>query len=289
MLRSFVLLAVLTLAWGINWSVLKIGVEELPPFWFRGLSLLIGTALLGLMVRVRGTSLHIPRASIARVLGLAIPNIILWYGAATEAITMLPAGRAAILGFTMPIWSMVIGTLVYREPREARTTWCVVAAAAGLVLLVAGDRAAMVTHPLGIALMLFAAVSWAWGTHLFKRSTLGLDTLVLTFWMMAFSVPVILGISALGESARWRPPRGHEWWPILYSAVLVLAVGNVLWFSLARRLPATTAGLSSMLIPVVGVFSGMALLDESPSWRDWVALAMICGAVGATLKKRAAT
>ncbi len=136
--------------------------------------------------------------------------------------------------------------------------------------------------------MLFAAVSWAWGTHAVSRAILPLDTMAVTFWMMLVSCPVLLGASALLELPGWRVPHGVEWWPIAYNAIVVLAIGNLIWFTVARSMPPTAAGLSSMLIPVVGVFSGIALLGESPTWRDLVALALVCGAVVSSIRPAAA-
>ena len=279
MLRSLGLMAVLTVLWGMNWSVMKIGVTQLPPLWFRSIGLVIGTALLGSILVVRGTSLRIPRGRAGRIAALSLPNIMVWYAVVTVAITMLPAGRAAILGFTMPAWAALIGVLVHREPIDARVAFGVGCAAGGVALLVAGDWRALSGHPLGVGLMLFAALSWAWGTHAYKRADLGMDTLALTFWMMAFACPVLVIASLVLERGAWRVPAGVEWLPILYNAVLVLAVGNLIWFTVARSLPPTTAGLWSMPIPIVGVFSGIVLLGETPGWRDFAALALICVAV----------
>ncbi len=280
------LTALLTLTWGFNWSVMKIGVSELPPLWFRWLSVLIGTLVLGAILAIRGKSIRMARDTAVRVLLLSIPNSIVWYAAVTIALTTMPAGRAAILAFTMPAWSALIGVAVYRERPDGRVFAAVVCAVAGVVLLVAGDWNTMTAHPAGVALLLFASVAWAWGTHLLKRSTIEIDHSVLTFWMLAYTCPVMLAGSALFEASLWRVPVGIEWLPILYNAILVLAIGNLIWFTIARTLPPTTAGLSSMLIPVVGVFSGMVALGERPTWRDFAALALISTAVIAALLPR---
>ncbi len=286
MLRSLSLMAVLTLVWGMNWSIMKIGAMQLPPLWFRGLGLVMGTALLGLVLALRGTPLRLPRGAFRQVVALSFPNIMVWYSIVTIGVTLLPAGRAAILGFTMPAWAALIGVVIYRERLDTRTIVGVACAVAGIVLLVSGDWTALAGHPLGMSLMLIAAVSWAWGTHALRRTKLDMDTLALTFWMMLVACPVLLGASAVLEGSRWRVPQGHEWWPIVYNAVLVLAVGNLIWFTVARTLAPTAAGLSSMLIPVVGVFSGMAMLAETPTWRDLAALALVCMAVAAAVIRK---
>ena len=286
MLRSLSLMALLTLVWGMNWSVMKIGAMQLPPLWFRAISLVIGTALLGIVLAMRGTSLRLPRGALPRVVAISFPNIMIWYSVVTVAITLLPAGRAAMLGFTMPAWAALIGVVAYRDRLGTQTVVGVACAVAGVALLVSGDWSALVDHPLGTMLMLIAAFSWAWGTHMLRRSKLDMDTLALTFWMMLVACPVLLGASAVFELASWRVPHGHEWWPIVYNAVLVLAIGNLIWFTVARTLAPTAAGLSSMLIPVVGVFSGIAMLGEVPTWRDFAALVLICMAVAAALIRK---
>ena len=284
--KPFLLLAILTLVWGVNWPVMKIGATELPPFWFRGLGLVLGTALLGLYAAMKGVSLALPRGRLTRVCLLSLPNIMVWYLLVVAAITMLPSGRAAILGFTMPVWAALIGVFVYGERLHLRTAIGVACAVGGVALLVTEDWSALLGHPLGVVLMLVAAASWAWGTHAMRRADLGMDTLALTFWMMLVACPVLIGVSAAFEWARWRMPMGHEWWPVAYNAVLVLALCNVLWFSLARTLSPVASGLSSMLIPVVGVFSGMVILGETPHWRDIAALILICAAVATVLVRR---
>ncbi len=286
MLRSLGLMALLTLVWGMNWSVMKIGATQLPPLWFRSLGLVIGAMLLLGVLVMRGTPLRLPRGALGRVIALSIPNIMIWYAVVTVAVTLLPAGRAAILGYTMPAWAALIGVVVYREQLGTRTAIGVACAVAGVALLVSGDWAALADRPLGMALMLISAISWAWGTHALRRTTLAMDTLALTFWMMLVACPVLLGASAIFEGSRWRVPQGHEWWPILYNAVLVLAIGNLIWFTVARTLAPTTAGLSSMLIPVVGVFSGVAMLGEAPTGRDLAALVLVCMAVGSAVIRR---
>ncbi len=276
-------MALLTAVWGLNWPVIKIGVLHLPPLWFRSIGLVIGTVLVGLVIVSRGRSLRVPRAEWPSIALLALPNIIVWYAGVTIALTMLPAGRAAILGFTMPVWAALIGVVFYRERPDARIAAGIACATAGIVLMVAGDWVALRAHPYGVELILFAAASWAWGTHLFRRASLSVDTMTAMFWMMAIGSIVLVVASAIAEGSRWRVPHGIEWFPILFNAIAVITIGNAIWFGIARTLSPTMAGLSSMLIPVVGVFSGMAMLGESPSWRDWAALALVCAAVAAAL------
>lgn len=74
---------------------------------------------------------------------------------------------------------------------------------------------------------------------------------------------------------RWRMPDLTEWASIVYNMVLAVAFCHVVWSMLARKLPPAASGLSVMMIPVLGVFSGMWLLGERPLWQDYAALVLI--------------
>jgi len=103
--RDLLLLALLTLFWGFNWPVMKLGVAELPPLLFRTLCLGGGLIVIGSWARARGISLAVPPGAWREIAWLAVPNMIVWHVLAILAIKMLPSGRAAILGYTMPVWA----------------------------------------------------------------------------------------------------------------------------------------------------------------------------------------
>jgi drug/metabolite transporter (DMT)-like permease len=277
--RHLLLLSILTLFWGMNWSVMKYGVRELPPLWFRFLGVVFGTVVLYLYAQLRGASLAVPRGGWPRIALLALPNMIVWYLVAILAIAMLPSGRAAILGYTMPIWAALIGALFLGERLAARTWLGVGCALVATLLLVEGEWGSLAGHPLGAGLMLFAAASWGAGTHLLRRVPLVIDTLALTFWMMVMTSVALFAASWLFERHAWAIPAGLQWLPIAYNAVFVLGLCNVLWFALARSLPPVASGLSGMLVPVVGVFSGILVLGETPTWTDAAGLVLILAAL----------
>ena len=60
-LRQVALLVPLTLVWGLNWPVMKLGVADYPPLAFRTLSLWLGLPILGLALVVMKTPFKVPR------------------------------------------------------------------------------------------------------------------------------------------------------------------------------------------------------------------------------------
>ncbi len=273
--RDLALLVLLTLFWGFNWPVMKLGVAELPPLYFRTICLAGGLVVIGCWARAMRVSMNVPAGAWPLVIKLAIPNMIAWHVLAIVAIKMLPSGRAAILGYTMPVWAVLIGLIAFNERPLPRHWLGVLAAAIGTLLLLSSEFTTLAGAPLGTVLMLVAAAAWGYGTHLMRRHLTDMPIIALTFWMLAITVAVMLAVSIVFELPRWRAPDATEWASIVYNMVLAVAFCHVVWSMLARKLPPAASGLSVMMIPVLGVFSGMWLLGEQPFWQDYAALVLI--------------
>ncbi len=273
--RDAVLLTLLTLAWGFTWPVMKYGVRELPPMFFRTLCVAGALLILALVARATSVRLTVHRSDWPDIVRLAVPNVVVWHVAVIVALTLLPAGRSAILGYTMPLWAALIGALWYGEHPPLRHWMGVAAAMLATGLLLSSELTALAGRPSGTALMLFAAISWAYGTHQARRRAIHLPALAAVFWMLTLALMALLVGSFLFERHRWRMPRPNEWAAISFNMAISIAFCHVAWLHLARRLPAAASGLSMMMIPVLGVFSSVWLLGERPRWQDYVALALI--------------
>jgi drug/metabolite transporter (DMT)-like permease len=278
------LLCVLTLIWGLNWPIMKIGVADFPVFTFRSATMVGGLAVFALIARVQGHSLRIPRPYWREVAWLGATNMAAWYALSILGVKLLASGRAAILGYTLPVWVALIGLLLYGERHGVRLVLALVAAAIGVGLLLANELQAMAGSPLGTFCMLAAAASWGFGVHLLRRRRQPTPLVVLSFWMMAGSLAFCALLSLVFERGQWvRWPHAGEWASIAFNIVLAFGVAQLLWFRLASTLPPLVSALSVMMIPVVGVLSGLLMLGERPGWTDLAALAAILVAIGATL------
>lgn len=286
--RKLLALALLTLFWGVNWPVMKLAMRDMTPLYFRALTLTGGLVLLVAWYRSQGASLRVPRAQFGRVALLALPNILMWHGFSIFGVQALASGRAAILGFTMPIWTVLFGVLFFREKMNTRL-WLATACAAGAVtLLLWHELGAISGKPGGTAWMLAAAASWATGTLLLKRLPAAVPTEALTVWMLALAVPLLWLLAGLTEPLPDFSFSPAMWGVLGYSIVINAAAAQIIWFSIARSLPPVASGLSIMMIPVVGLGSAMWITGERPYPQDLVAAALILLALGATLLPRRA-
>ena len=283
------LLSLLTLLWGVNWPVMKYAVLTYPPLSFRTLTILIAIVALGGYMALIKDRFSIPKDERWRVVKLALLNMVIWHFLTIYGIKFLTSGRAAIIGYTMPIWAMLFGVLVYKAKFTWRSGLGVSLALGATLLLALEEFGSLIGQPVGLVLMLSAAITWGIGTVTMNRTKLSISNASLTFWMMAITFLAMVLASIGFEMKDWRPPTTGEWWAIFYNALLVFCVCHIIWFRLARKLPPIASGLSVMLIPVLGVFSGAWALDEAIGPYDISALILILIAMAVVLLPRRKT
>lgn len=281
--RQWLVLALLTVVWGLNWPIMKMGVTGFPPLTFRFICLLIGTPVLGLGLWAMKVPFRLPKLYWRELLVLAIFNMFIWHAFIILAVQYLSSGRSAILGYTMPIFSAVIGALVFHNQLSKRAWGGVAAAALGVVLLLWHELSNLSGKPIGVMLALVAASTWALGTQLVRRTSIPLPTLTLSFWMTAMTTIVMGVLSFTFEFERWQEPSPTHWASIIYNAVLVFGFAHAAWFYLARSLPPVASTLSVMMIPILGVFSGAWALNEILHWQDWAAMGLMVVSIASVL------
>lgn len=283
--KDWIFLILLIISWGISWPVMKMGVRSFPPLAFRTLGMLGGLPTIWIAARLRGDSLVIPQGQIKTLIKLAIPNMLIWHLLVIFGVKMLASGRAAILGYTMPVWAVLCGLIFFHE-RVTRLAWIGIGCAlAGALLLLSSEFSTLAGQPLGSLIVLIAAANWGFGTVLMRRTKIGMPTISITFWMLGMTTMAMAAASIIFESSDWRMPNTIEWFAIVYNALIVFGFAHVVWFQLARTLPPVASGLSVMMIPVVGVFSAAWLLGETPHWQDYGAMLLILAAMSTVLLK----
>lgn len=275
--------AIVALVWGCNWPILKMGVAEVAPLSFRALTLPFAAIGLLAIARVAGDSIRIPRPMWGKVALLALFNITVWNGLLLFGVRQLPAGRSSILAFTMPVWSVLISLALLHEPLSRRKVAGLALGMLGMGLLLHDDIRNLERAPVAALLIIGASMSWALGIVLVRKWKLPLSQTVVSGWMM------LLGWVPLAILAPWFAPvlpsglSARGWFAILYNIFLAGTLAHWAFFTLARTLPVAVSSMSSLPVPIVGVFAGMLLLGERPGPPEWLALALVVAAMVAVL------
>ena len=281
--RAALPILILTLVWGCNWPVLKMGVTELAPLTFRGLTLPLAAIGMLIVARMSGDSIRVPRALWPRLGWLALLNIGCWNGLVLFGVQQLPAGRSAILAYTMPIWATMFAAIILHERLSRQKLAGLVLGVSGMAVLIGEQISVVRAAPFGALMILGAAISWAIGTVLLRKWQLPIAQNTLSGWMMLLGwIPLatlapLFDPQPLSVALANLSPRG--WFAIAYNVFLAGTLAHWAWFTLARTLPVAVSSLSSLPVPVVGVFAGIVLLGERPGPQEWIALALVVAAL----------
>jgi drug/metabolite transporter (DMT)-like permease len=232
--------------------------------------------MLGLVAVVRRSNLRVPRNEILPLIGVGLLNVTAYHMLTAYGLTMVEAGRGTILTFTFPLWSVLLGTFVLRE---RLTTGRVIALALGLSamgLLLGPDIGAVGQSPLGGLLLITAAMGWACATLLMKSRNWSIGSFELATWQLIIGwIPIGIGTVFIGEPPDFGSLSTEAWVGLIYGSTIAVGFGQWIWFRILQTTPSAVASLSTLAVPIVGVFSASWLLGEPTGWRELSALLLV--------------
>lgn len=277
-LAAFALLAFI---WGYNWVVMKLALRDSGPLDFAVLRVVIGAVAMLTLLAV----LRIPFRPryIGRTALLGVFQTTGFVGLMTASLVVGEAGKSAVLAYTMPFWVILFGWPFLGE-RLLRAQWAAVGLAfVGLALVLEPWNAG--TGFASSALALGAGAAWAVSVLIVKRIPITghHDLISVTTWQMVF------GALPLAAAAGFVDERPIEWsgyfvGALLYNGIGGTALAMLLWLYILQRLPATISGLSSLLVPIVGVIAAWIQLSERPSSSELAGMIVILFALAAVLR-----
>jgi drug/metabolite transporter (DMT)-like permease len=270
-------MVVLALAWGFSWPMMKLAVTAVPPWTFRSLCLMIGGSVLLAFTRASGAPVGIPPGRLGPLLLVALFNITGWHLFSAYALLLTGSGRAAIIGYTMPLWASVLGIWVLHTRPTPRQAAALLLGMVALMLLMAKDFGRLDAAATGALLMVGAAVCWAIGTVLVKRFAWdGVTVTALTGWQQLLGgVPIVIGwwfLETVPDLAALSLPAALG---LTYTILVGTIFCHAAYFKLLSLVPAHVAAIGVLPVPVVGVVSSALVLGEQVGPAEVAALALV--------------
>ncbi len=272
---AFLVLALLACIWGYNWVVMKIALAYAPPFMFAAMRTGGASLFLFGLLAVFGKPMRPP--VIGGVFLLALFQTTLFVSLATLAVYLGDPGKSAILAFTMPFWVLILAAPILGERITAGKAIAGGLGLAGVIMILSpwtghGDSLALV-------LALAAGFDWAIAVMIAKKIPVHgtWELLSLNAWQALIgAVPIaILALLLPSAPIHWT---GTFVLTLAYNVVLGTGLAWFMWLFILSRLPASVSGLSSLVIPVIGILADWAQLGERPGpWESIGAATLIAG------------
>lgn len=274
---AWIALAILTVIWSLNWTVMKVAMRDAGPFTFSAQRYVIGTVVLFALLTIQRRSLE-PTPWLATI-AIGLCQTTGFQALAQWALVSGGAGKTALLAYTMPFWVVPLAWWWIHEKPGLRRWICIALAAVGFACVIQPWKPIGAPH--SIALAILAGLAWAIATVLSKRlfqKHPEVTPLRLTAWQMLIGTVglVILALSVHQRPVAWT---GEYIAALLYNGLLSSGVCWVLWALIVQRLSANAAGLTSLAVPVAGVLFAWGLLAEQPSSAEWIGIGLIGAAL----------
>jgi drug/metabolite transporter (DMT)-like permease len=282
---GFALLAVTVTGWALNWAFIKLLLREWPPLFSRGVSGVAAGLILACIASARGERLRVPRSAWTALAFAAFTNVFAWMGFGTAAMVDLSISEGTLLVYTMPIWAMLFAWPMLGTPPRLRDIVALALGIAGIAVLFAGHALAFSTGKLtGIALALAAAMLFAFGS-VRTKAPLPIDPIAQVAWQVGLGcAPMILfGLSVEQPDFARLSSTGAT--VMVYMTLGPMGLCYLTWFAALKRLPASTAAMGTLIVPIIGVIAAAILLGEPLGIREAVAAALTLGGVALAIRR----
>lgn len=273
--------------WGVNQVATKLTLPEIPPLQQAALRSVGAGLLVAAWARMRGIPLwtreSLPGGLLAGLL-FAVE-----FGCIFIGLQYTSASRMVVFIYLAPfVVALGMPLVTGSEHPDAVQIGGLLAAFAGVAWAFAESFGAPGAGPhqwLGDALGVAGALLWGGTTLVIRgsRLTQAAPEQTLLYQLALSGVLLAMASVATGE-ARPLAFSGRAWALMGYQMVVVTFASYLLWFWLVRHYPATRLAAFTLLTPLVGLWAGVALLDEPLTPRLLVACAAV--AVGIALVNR---
>lgn len=266
-------LGILYVVWGSTYLAQRVAVAGIPPLRMAAVRFLVSGGLLYAGLRVTGTPAP-SRAAWRAAAVSALPLMVTGMGTAAVALARVPSGLAALVFGSVPLWTALFDRISGGRLRRLEVAGLAVGFAG--VALVA-SRGALRADPLGAALIVLAAASYALGCVMTRRAPLAPGVMGTASQMIAGGS--ILAIASVARGEPFSVPDARAVGALAYLVVLGSLVAYTAFGWLLKNTRPALATSYAYVNPVVALALGVALGGERPAPTDYAGLALVLAAV----------
>lgn len=274
-----VLLILIAIIWALNFSVVKVSLQEIDSLSFNALRYILAAGLLAYTARARGYSLKVDREDFWPLVGIALVGNVLYQLFFIIGVDYTYSANAAVILGTIPVWVALLSHLFTNEKLTRYKSIGIGLAFTGIVLIVTGSKAGISIASktfLGDVIILCAAISWGVYTILAKRflkkypSTqfTGVMSIVGMVFLLIIGLPNLLHVNWTGISLK-------GWGGIFYSGLLSIGLAYLIWNNSVSKIGAVRTAAYQNLVPVLGLVFGVVLLQEALTLQQYSGSALV--------------
>jgi drug/metabolite transporter (DMT)-like permease len=277
------LLLLMVIIWGSNFSVIKLALREFPEATFNALRLVLASAVFLVAIAVvraqanagrRPPEPPLSRSEWRRVFVLGLLGTVLYQLLFLAGVARTSVANSALIFGSTPVAVAIMASIAGHD-RLSWARWAGAALSFGGIYALVGQRAELSASSLaGDALVFGGMLCWSFYSVLAQPLLKRHSPLVITGWAMASGTVVYL-VYAAGPMLRtdWSAISSTSWILMASSSLLALAFAYMVWYTAVQRIGSSRTAIYSNLTPIVAMIVAAAWLGEQ------ITRAQILGAV----------
>jgi len=267
-------LAFVAVIWALNFTVIKVTLEEIDPFSFNALRYVFAALILVAVTKWRGFKILVKREHIIPLIGVGIVGNLIYQVLFIVGVNLTNAANSAVILGTIPVWIALLAHLFTEEKLSSNKLLGMIFAFLGVALIIFGRNEGFSfnsTNALGDLIVLASAIAWASYTILSKKY---LKLYNSSQYSAFISIVGVIGLLIVGAPSLSKIDlttislAGYG--GILYSGFLSVGLAYLIWNRGVHKIGAIKTASYQNLVPVLGLIFGVVLLNESLSLIQYV-------------------
>ncbi len=285
-------LFLVAIIWALNFSVVKYSLAEIDPLSFNGLRFIFAAAIIWIVLLYRRQLFTIPKKDWLPLICMGLLGNLIYQGLFIIGIDYTYAANAAVMLGTIPIWVALISHFFNLEQMNIFKTLGVLAAFAGIIFIISGGNDPFSFSSdtfLGDIIIIGAAIVWG-GYTILSKSFLTRYTPIQFSAIMATIGAIVLFLMGLPKIIQldWTQISAAAYGGVIYSGLLSIGVAYLIWNYGLQTVGAVHTATYQNLVPVMGLFFGIVLLNEQLTFLQYTGSALvIVGIILARWKRKA--
>jgi drug/metabolite transporter (DMT)-like permease len=261
------LLLLMTLIWGSNFTAIKYSLEDLLPLSFNALRFTLASIVMLIAALLMRNGFKLAPGDGRRLFLLGLLGNTCYQSLFITGMAHTRAGNAALILATTPLFTAILGRIRKHEYFTRRGVVGLLLAFAGIVMIAVSGHGevSLGETVLGDSLLLASTVCWSVYTVGSKQLMHKYGSMKATTIMMTSGTPFLLLVCAPSLLRQdWSRVRPVAWAGLVYSGLFAIALAYLIWSYGVRKIGSTRTAIYSNITPIVALLVAWPALGESP-------------------------
>lgn len=287
------LLTLMVLLWGLSWPATAVALQSMSPIWLATVRFGSAAICLFAVVALRGKLKLPPLGDLPILFSVGLLQMLAFTGLGMFAMSLTDTSRAALLAYTTPLWAMIAAAILLRQKPTRRQSLALLVGLGGIALICSplemswSDKEAVTAS----ILLILGAIAYSLALVHIRQHKWTSSPLALAPWQMALATCGLAVFAFVFEGPIDTSGVDLDTMKLLvFIGPLATSVSFLIALDYGRKISSFAMSNLTLGIPVIGVFSSVALIGSRPSPIFYTGLLLVLGgmvlAAHATRHKR---